>query len=246
MLKINRKYMKFLELILPASEYPREQWLVKQLKHISKGKKIIDAGAGECYYEQYCQHLHYTSQDFNQYNGIGDHTGIQTGTRNRKRIDIVSDITEIPVKSRSYDVILCVEVFEHIPNPYDALKEFSRILKKGGTLLLTAPRSSLTHYSPYYYFSGFSEQFYIAALPQYGFNIEKIYTYGNYFDSLALELLRVPIICFRSRNLINIALLILYPLAIPVFFLLRFFAILMPKSKELLSFGHCIRARKIM
>lgn len=245
MLKINRKHMKFLELFLPASEYPREQWLVKQLQHIPKGKKIIDAGAGECYYQQYCQHLHYASQDFNQYNGIGDHTGIQTGTRNRKRIDIVSDITKIPVKSKSFDVILCVEVFEHIPNPYDAIKEFSRILKKGGVLLLTAPRSSLTHYSPYYYFSGFSKQFYITSLPRYGLTIEEIFTYGNYFDFLALELIRTPLLCLRSKNLISIALLIIYPLVIPTFFILRIFAILMPKSQEYLSFGHCIRARKI-
>lgn len=245
MLRINRKHIKFLELLLPASEYPRERWIIKQLTHIPKRKKIIDAGAGECYYKQYCTHLQYISQDFNQYNGIGDRTGIQTGTRNRRSIDIASDITKIPVHSKSFDVILCVEVFEHIPNPYNALKEFSRILKKGGTLLLTAPRSSLTHYSPYYYYSGFSDQFYRASLSKYGFAIEELYTYGNYFDCLALELVRTPLLCLRSKNPISIALLILYPLVLPTFVFLRIFSLLMPKSQEFLSFGHCIRARKI-
>jgi SAM-dependent methyltransferase len=108
----------------------RERWLKKTLRKIPKGKKILDAGAGELQYKKYCEHLKYTSQDFAEYNGEGNTSGLQMGSWDNTKLDIVSDITSIPVANASFDAIMCVEVFEHIPKPIDAIKEFSRILKK--------------------------------------------------------------------------------------------------------------------
>lgn len=232
------------KIIVPQSDSVRELWLEKQLSRLPKRKKILDAGAGECYYRRYCQHLQYVSQDLADYDGKGNRKGIQTGKRDYSALDIVSDIVNIPVKSKSFDAVLCAEVFEHLPAPLDALKEISRVLADEGTLLLTAPFTSLTHYSPYYYYSGFSINFYKENLPKYGFKIEEIYTYGNYFDYLALELLRTPLVCWRTIRFFSIPILLIYPIAIPVYILLRLLAIAFPDSQELLNFGHCIRARK--
>lgn len=220
-------------------------WVVEKLFLLPKGIKLLDAGAGECYYKKYCSHLSYVSQDFGKYDGKGDGRGIQTKTRDSSKIDIVSDIIDIPVKSGSFDAALCVEVFEHIPRPLDALKELGRILKKGGTLILTAPRTSLTHYSPFYYYSGFSESFYKDLLPDAGFEIREMYIYGNYFDSLSLELARIPLICYRAKNLLAITLLVFYPLVLPIYALLRVLSFLVPSSRDFLSFGICVLAKKI-
>ncbi len=57
----------------------RDSWVSERLKEIPKGKRILDAGAGECKYKPYCSHLDYVSQDFNQYTGTGNGKGIQTG-----------------------------------------------------------------------------------------------------------------------------------------------------------------------
>ena len=46
------------------------------------------------------------------------------------RLDIVSDIVDIPLEDESIDAILCVEVLEHVENPLLVFKEFSRLLKK--------------------------------------------------------------------------------------------------------------------
>lgn len=232
--------------LIPQSEKAREIWVAKQLKKLRKNSKILDAGAGECYYRRYCGHLEYVSQDFGKYDGKGDGKGIQTNMRDSSKINIVSDITDIPVNSGSFDAILCVEVFEHLPRPLDALSELSRVLKKNGILILTAPRQSLTHYSPFYYYSGFSENFYRENLPRFGFAIEKVFSYGNYFDVLSLEILRIPLVCLRSRNILSLIMLLLYPLAIPLYILLRLFSLILPESSELLSFGICIRAQKEM
>jgi len=137
----------------------REIWLEKTLGNIPRGEAILDAGAGETQYKRFCEHLVYTAQDFGEYNGDGEE-GLQKSQWDNSKLDIVSDITDIPVKDRSYDNIMCIEVFEHLPQPQLAIKEFARIIKPKGRLIITAPFCSLTHFAPYYFSSGYSKYFY--------------------------------------------------------------------------------------
>lgn len=236
--------MNLASLFIPQSDKAREDWVAKQLSSVPKNSTILDAGAGECHYKKYCQHLKYTSQDFNRYEGIGDKKGIQTGKRDVSKIDIVSDITKMPLKSESFDSVLCVEVFEHLPRPLDALKELSRVTKKGGILILTAPFASLTHYSPFYFYSGFSINFYKDNLPKHGFQIEKIYTYGNYFDFITLEIIRTPLVLWRMINIFSLPIFLIYPIVTPAYMLMRLLGLIFPQSQDLLSFGLCIKAKK--
>lgn len=166
----------------------REKWIEKTLRSIPAGETILDAGAGELKYKQYCNALKYTSQDFGQYDGKGDGAGIQTKTWDNSKLDIVSDIASIPVADQSFDNILCTEVIEHIPHPIEAIKEFSRILKPGGRLILTAPFCSMTHFAPYHFYSGFNTYFYEKWLRDFGFEIKEFMRNGNYFEYLAQEL----------------------------------------------------------
>jgi hypothetical protein len=65
-------------------------------------------------------------------------------------------------------------------------------LKPGGTLILTAPFGSLTHFAPYHFYSGFNRFFYQTILPKYGFAIETLVARGDYFEYLAQEIRRLP------------------------------------------------------
>ena len=138
----------------------REKWLEEILRKIPKGLTILDAGAGELRYKKFCSHLNYVSQDFGEYNGNGDGFGMQTGEWDQTRIDILCDIINIPVMDNSYDAIMCIEVFEHLPDPVKAINEFSRILKPNGYLIITAPFISLTHFAPFHFATGFNKYFY--------------------------------------------------------------------------------------
>ena len=169
----------------------REAWLESRIKGVPKGKKILDAGAGELQYKKFCKHLKYISQDFGQYDGTGNAEGLQMETWDNSKLDIVSDIADIPVKDRSFDAIMCIEVFEHIPHPNEAVKEFSRILKKGGRLILTTPVSSITHFAPYYFYNGYSRYYFEKLLPENGFKIKEIAYNGNFFEYVAQELRRI-------------------------------------------------------
>ncbi len=54
------------------------------------------------------------------------------------------DITKSSFESESFDLVLCSEVIEHIPDSKTALAEMYRLLRPGGLLILTTPQ----RYSP--------------------------------------------------------------------------------------------------
>ncbi len=175
----------------------REVWLEKTLKKIPKGSRILDAGAGELQYKRLCSHLDYVSQDFGGYNGEGNAAGLQMGTWDNSKLDIVSDIASIPVKDASFDAIMCIEVFEHISNPNEALEEFSRILRPGGKLIITTPFCAMTHFAPYFFYNGYSRYYYEKMLPSFDFEVKEISLNGNYFEYLAQEVRRLDEIAAR-------------------------------------------------
>ena len=226
------------------NEANRIAWVKKTLKKIPRGSKVLDAGAGQQQFKNFCSHLKYVSQDFAKYDGRGDKKGLQTKIWDNSNLDIVSDITSIPRPKASFDAILCTEVFEHLPDPISALKEFSRLLKKNGYLIITAPFCSLTHFSPYHFYSGFNRYFYETYLTKFGFKIIGIKTNGNFFEYLAQEIRRIPEvkrIYLRSfkRNILETT-----AHKITLHFLDRW----TKKdngSDELLCFGYHVFARKI-
>lgn len=232
----------FLRNIAPPTETKRNAWVIRQLLKIPKGKSILDVGAGEMPYKDYCKKLKYKSQDFGKYTGENVKTGIKSGKYDTKRVDIISDITEIPVKNKSFDYVLCTEVLEHIPDPLKALNEISRINKK--RLILTAPFASLTHFYPYFYYSGFSEQFYRTNLPKFGYEVEETYTYGNYFDLLGMELMRLPLIILNYSKILMLVTVPLLLLTFPLHIILRLLGRLYPQSRDIFCFGICVLARK--
>lgn len=49
------------------------------------------------------------------------------------------NITNIPEKENSFDLVICFHILEHIPKDEKAIKELYRILKPNGTLLVQVP-----------------------------------------------------------------------------------------------------------
>ena len=72
------------------------------------------------------------------------------------------------------------------------MKEFSRILKPGGTLIITFPYGTVVHFAPYFFSSGYSEFMFEEWCRMYGLRVlEKTYN-GNYFSVLQQEMERLP------------------------------------------------------
>jgi len=220
----------------------RDQWLEVVLKAQPSGLELLDVGAGQQRNRKFCGHLNYTSQDFAQYDGKGDGRGLQTEQWDNSKLDIVSDITQIPRLDESFDIILCTEVLEHIPQPLLAIKEFQRLLKPKGILIITAPFCSLTHFAPYHYYSGYNKYFYEHHLSQNGFQIMELNANGNYFEYLAQEIRRIPSIV-RDYTPVKTNKIFGLISRIMLKFLSKF-STLDRGSNELLCFGYHVRAVK--
>lgn len=223
-----------------ANEETRAAWLAGTLQSLPAGLRILDAGAGELRNKPLCSHLAYVSQDLCQYEGRGDATGLQTGTWDTRQIDLVCDITAIPEPDQSFDVILCSEVFEHLTEPQLALDELARLLKPGGKLILTAPFSSLVHFAPYHFATGFSRYWYEHHLTARGLSIVELQANGDWFSLLRQELLRLPALA-RSYGAV------LWPLAYPLAGAgLLCLSLLRPRrsATDLACFGwHCVAVK---
>jgi SAM-dependent methyltransferase len=58
----------------------------------------------------------------------------------------------LPFADRSFDVVLSIQVLEHVPDPGRVLAETARALAPGGLLILTTAQAWRTHGAPHDYF----------------------------------------------------------------------------------------------
>jgi ubiquinone/menaquinone biosynthesis C-methylase UbiE len=96
---------------------------------VRKATMLLDAGCGE-------------KGIMNKYKGmcklaVGIDLSLEALKKNTA-LDkyLISDIIKLPFKDDSFDIILCQWVAEHMESPDSTLKEFYRILKKGGHLIM--------------------------------------------------------------------------------------------------------------
>lgn len=172
------KIFRPIEKVLAYNRMRRDRWISIQAKSVSNKSKVLDIGAGSCPHREKFNHCEYFTQDFAQLSDdeIQDQEGYG-------KIDFVSDILDIPVPDKSYDVILCTEVIEHVPDPVSAIKEFSRILKPGGTLLITAPLMSGLHQEPYHFYGGYTKYWYKKFLTENSFAELNIIPNGSLYTT---------------------------------------------------------------
>lgn len=51
--------------------------------------------------------------------------------------DLHGSIDAIPVEDASFDLVLCLQVLEHVPDPPAAIRELRRVVRPGGRVLLS-------------------------------------------------------------------------------------------------------------
>lgn len=91
-------------------------------------------------------------------------------SRERSSAEYFYDGKIFPFESAAFDGMVLNQVFEHVFNPSDFMREVSRVLKKNGVLLLTVPFVWDEHEQPYDYarYSSFGIKY---LLSQHGFEV---------------------------------------------------------------------------
>ena len=68
-------------------------------------------------------------------------------------VTYISDIHNMEVvPEEGFDCAICLEVLEHVSNPFIAVGEIAKVLRPGGTLILSVPHLSRIHEAPHDYF----------------------------------------------------------------------------------------------
>jgi len=104
------------------------------LKRYASNKKTLDIGCSKGPYKKYFP------------NSIG------VDIEKRDGVDVVADAHALPFKDAEFDVVLCTEVLEHLHTPVKAISEMSRVLKKGGLVILTTRFIFPLHDTPHDYY----------------------------------------------------------------------------------------------
>jgi len=103
----------------------------------------------------------------------------------------------VPFPNHSFDVVISLETFEHLMNPYYALQEVRRVLKPGGRFICSIPNPLTGH--PYLYPGLFEYRNFRKFLLQGGFAISQVlpWEWAPRETVLPASLRNVPLL--RSR-----------------------------------------------
>lgn len=70
---------------------------------------------------------------------------LATDLRVLPNVDFASDASALPIADRSVDTVLSLELLEHVLRPHAVVAELGRILKPGGTVIVSVPSTVPRH-----------------------------------------------------------------------------------------------------
>lgn len=94
------------------------------------------------------------------------------------QIDIVGDALNPPFKDASFDTIVATQVLEHVEKPWIVVAQMARILRSGGTCIITVPFLVPYHAYPTDFFR-YTKEGMESLLKNEGFTIIESGGYGN-------------------------------------------------------------------
>lgn len=72
--------------------------------------------------------------------------------RHGNGVDLLSNAQQIAFKSKSFDLILCLETLEHAQKPWQVANQINRILKNSGIIIASSQQNFPIHLHPFDYF----------------------------------------------------------------------------------------------
>jgi SAM-dependent methyltransferase len=141
------------------------------------GTRVLDAGAGEGQYAHLFTRHQYLGVDL----GIGDTQWNYAG------LDVVADLSALPLRDGCCGAAVNIVTLEHVPEPARVLAEIARVLQPGAPLLLIVPHEWEEHQQPHDYFR-YTRYGVRYLLEQAGYTVEAIQPAGGFFRLLARRL----------------------------------------------------------
>lgn len=113
--------------------------------YMPKNAKVLDVGCGMG------DNLRYILRERDKFFGL-EYAERTARAANRLLGDraelLVGSASAIPFENNEFDLVLCIEVLEHIPHDKEGCREIARVLKPGGALIISLP---YRHWFPSYF-----------------------------------------------------------------------------------------------
>jgi SAM-dependent methyltransferase len=123
------------------ARYALDHFLLDVSQSVAPGALLLDGGAGNCKYRSFFPHARTIAFDL-----------VPQRRRKYGEVELAGNLYDIPFKDDTFDVVINIEVLEHLQEPGQALVELFRVLRPGGRLFLVAPQGWEEHFLPHDYF----------------------------------------------------------------------------------------------
>jgi SAM-dependent methyltransferase len=107
----------------------RDRTINSHLSHLGPDARVVNIGCGVVRrFESACPGLY-----------------LATDIRHLPNVDFSSDASALPLRDGSVDAVIALEMLEHVPKPAAVLKEIARVLKPGGSVIVSVPSTVPRH-----------------------------------------------------------------------------------------------------
>jgi ubiquinone/menaquinone biosynthesis C-methylase UbiE len=160
------------------------------LPRLAAGMKVLDAGSGDL-----------SEQTFRAEIGASGAALTTCDAKAKDGVDHVVDLHALPYADAEFDLLLSIQVLEHIRNPDRVCAEFFRVLKPGGIAVVTVPQitHTLADGTPPHYFN-FTRYALEACLTDAGFKTVVLESQGGAF-CVAAHMLHYTVRVIRESTL---------------------------------------------
>ncbi len=135
--------------VLPKPEIDRHQKAIRDVEwaaikeYIPNGASFLDVGCGAGYAMKRAQ-ADFNCTTFGVDPEPGAHGVGRYDKSNMDGLNIQQSFAEkLPFEDNSFDIVYCSHVLEHVNDEEQSLREMKRVLKPGGTLLLSMPTAAM-------------------------------------------------------------------------------------------------------
>ena len=111
---------------------PLARWLEEEGR-AAAGLRVLDVGCGEKPYLPY-------------FDGASEYVGVDVDES--AHADLVGAVERLPLADASFDLVLCIQVLEHVDDPARAVRELHRVVRPGGRVLVATHGTYVFHPSP--------------------------------------------------------------------------------------------------
>ncbi|HEY3920828.1 MAG TPA: class I SAM-dependent methyltransferase [Gaiellaceae bacterium] len=111
---------------------PMARWLEAEGR-AAAGKRVLDVGCGVKPYRPY-------------FAGAAEYVGVDVA--DNPHADLQGSAEALPVEDGSYDIVLCLQVLEHVEDPLQVVRELHRVTRPGGRVLAATHGTQVYHPLP--------------------------------------------------------------------------------------------------